>query len=616
MSGYSEEAWSLHHSGVGSPLPLPHAGKTPPPRGFTGRDGVDPSSAEVQAWVDAKSQANIACRLAEGVLGLDVDAYEPKNGAASLASLSERLGELPPTVVVTSRDGDSGIRLYRVPAGRSWAENADHLVGRDSHVDVIQRAHRYVVWKGSTHPSGALYRLDDQRTGEAGIEGVKAEELPDLPEPWVVALQHREVDELHDPAPASPNPHEGLIPVGSRDTALRDYAALLRRKGLTEREAEALVRLRWEDCEQPPGDEFSLAAALAKVASAYRNLDPEVVDEAVQSERPTRLTDGASFLLDEAEAVPVLWGDGEEALWAKGECLMIVGPPGAGKTTIAQQLVFARMGLREEVVAWPVGPDPGRVLYLAMDRPSQIRRSMGRLVAPEHRATLGDRLRVHKGPLPVDLTDPRNRDWLADYAESVGATTVVVDSLKDVVVRLSDDSSAGAYNAARMEVLARGIEVVELHHQRKANGENRKPRALDDVFGSRMLTAGAGSVLMLWGQAGDPVVEAFHVKPVLEPLAPFKVHHDHRTGESRIYGQEDLAELLTGSGEFGLTPAQIAMQRHSTTTPSKSQVETARKQLKRLVDRGVAEVVPAVPDRAVRYRMPDLVLDLPKEPDL
>jgi hypothetical protein len=61
---------------------------------------------------------------------------------------------------------------------------------------------------------------------------------------------------------------------------------------------------------------------------------------------------------------------------------------------------------------------------------------------------------------PWDIT----KDWqaLADEAERLGATTVVIDSLKDVLTNPSDETAASGYNKTRQTLLRRGIELIEL----------------------------------------------------------------------------------------------------------------------------------------------------------
>ena len=44
--------------------------------------------------------------------------------------------------------------------------------------------------------------------------------------------------------------------------------------------------------------------------------------------RTHRVIDGASWVADEPDNIPAVWGDGDTVLWAEGEPLMIVGPDG------------------------------------------------------------------------------------------------------------------------------------------------------------------------------------------------------------------------------------------------------------------------------------------------
>jgi replicative DNA helicase len=126
---------------------------------------------------------------------------------------------------------------------------------------------------------------------------------------------------------------------------------------------------------------------------------------------------------------------------------------------------------------------------------------------------LRERLVVWKGPLDFDLgKEKTERCFLADLAESLRVTDIVIDSLKDVAVDLIKDDVGGRVSFQIGETIARGIEVCVLHHQRKAQQGGPKPKALAGVYGSHWLTAGMGSVLMLCGEPGDLVVELRHLK--------------------------------------------------------------------------------------------------------
>ncbi|MGH8992068.1 MAG: hypothetical protein ACRDZ7_11195, partial [Acidimicrobiia bacterium] len=91
--------------------------------------------------------------------------------------------------------------------------------------------------------------------------------------------------------------------------------------------------------------------------AAARGIAADVVET---PGRRARTLDGASFLLDRPAAVPALWGPDQAVAWAEGESLLVVGPPGVGKSTLVQQLVLARLGLRPGVLGWPVVPESRR----------------------------------------------------------------------------------------------------------------------------------------------------------------------------------------------------------------------------------------------------------------
>jgi hypothetical protein len=64
------------------------------------------------------------------------------------------------------------------------------------------------------------------------------------------------------------------------------------------------------------------------------------------AERLVRTRLGGDFILDEPEIIPAIWGQGERVRWAEGEGILITGHQGVGKTTVAEQLVLHRIGLR------------------------------------------------------------------------------------------------------------------------------------------------------------------------------------------------------------------------------------------------------------------------------
>lgn len=182
--------WTAGWRGV---LPLPERRKTFPPTGYTGYADKWPSYADCHTWA-SDGIHNIALRLPPDIIGVDVDAYGDKPGAATLADLVDKYGPLPPTWLSTSRDdGISGIRLYRIPPGTVLPTK---LPG----IEFVQFHHRYVVAWPSQHPdTGREYRWIDEHdpTATGGVPNPSL--LPELPAAWidglsVEAAQHTKTD--------------------------------------------------------------------------------------------------------------------------------------------------------------------------------------------------------------------------------------------------------------------------------------------------------------------------------------------------------------------------------------------------------------------------------------
>lgn len=185
---YARTVWLWRDAGWTGVLPLPVNAKWPPPGGYTGWAGIEPSGADVQAWADGPEGAgNIALRLPVGVYGLDVDDYSGKSGGAALGQLVERAGPLPPTWVVSSRDDSiSGIRLFHaeLPAGRRWR---DEPAGHGAGIEAIHFGHRYAVTWPSIHPDTGRKYLLRRPDGALATDGElpRPARLPALPDGWI-----------------------------------------------------------------------------------------------------------------------------------------------------------------------------------------------------------------------------------------------------------------------------------------------------------------------------------------------------------------------------------------------------------------------------------------------
>jgi hypothetical protein len=335
-------------------------------------------------------------------------------------------------------------------------------------------------------------------------------------------------------------------------------------------------------------------AARSGTGAVQPNRTDNATEQATNAEDEAckNFTDGATFILDIPETIPSLWGDGNEILWMEGESLMIAGPMGLGKTTLGGQLMRAQLGIGgTTVLDLQVKRRGGRILYLAMDRPAQAARSLARQFKAEDRHILATRLVVWKGPPPADVA--KYPDLLLWLAEQANADTVYLDSVKDAAIGLSDDEVGAGYNRARQKLLASGRQLCELHHTTKRGANGGPPKEVADVYGSTWITNGTGSVVLLTGDPGDPIVGFRHARQPMEEVGPYRLMHDQASGVMTVHHEADLVDMVRHAGPDGLTArdAAKAFLDDEDGSPSQAQVEKARRKLASLTEAGVLRCV-------------------------
>lgn len=372
-----------------------------------------------------------------------------------------------------------------------------------------------------------------------------------------------------------------LVNAGSLDesTVVNDLVAAGRSAGLEEREIEATIRSGFSGADAKVG----ARAIPERMAVSSPSVTPVRAAENHSGSPWGNFPpiDAAKWLFNPDDTIVELWGQGDDLLWAEGEALLIAGPPGVGKSTLAGQLVRAQLGLQSTVLGVPVIPVDRPILYLGMDRPAQIRRSMKRQFSEDERDLISGRLLMRPGPPIMDMAiDPT---LLARMAEAAGAGVVYVDSLKDAVVGLSGDEAGAMYNRARQTLLANGVNLCELHHLRKPSAE--AAGGISSIYGSTWLASGAGSVIILSGEPGDLVVRFRHVKTPSNEVGPLHLILNPDRGNFTVK-RCDLLVSAKNAGSEGLTAEGAAKDLYDVGRPTASEKKKAERQLMRLTSLG------------------------------
>lgn len=285
---YADHAFEYFKKGY-APLWLPARKKYPPPADYTGERGFWPSGADIQEWVEAHGDGNIALRLPLNVVCLDVDAYsEGKNVLQTMQEAVEKLGPLPNIGRSTSRLDDplSGHRLFRLPDDKVGTKFVGNLLaaGYGPGIDVVQYSHRYLVAPPSIHPdTGVAYTWLDAEGRPASFPAV--DDLPLLPDSWIEGLTKKTIerDEVTDTRSYDEMPPELQVDVDEwcRDVLEQIYADLDDMKtwvadGLVHKSKHETIRVSgWEE------GSFYLSGQVATLVKAGWN---GLVEEEVKRE--------------------------------------------------------------------------------------------------------------------------------------------------------------------------------------------------------------------------------------------------------------------------------------------------------------------------------------------
>ena len=183
-------------------LPLPAGAKSPPPKGFTGHDGLWPTDEQIDEWVATRpADANLMLRVNYGLIGIDVDAYDAKTRSRSSSRRPNRVGAL-----CLLPGGRRRVLPTWSAASACSACRSDGLPDRDRvqgsragrHRDrpASPPLHHHVAVLPPERAGSRWYRPDGAQLPDGQVPRV--DDLPELPSPWAEGLSRTVRDEAFD----------------------------------------------------------------------------------------------------------------------------------------------------------------------------------------------------------------------------------------------------------------------------------------------------------------------------------------------------------------------------------------------------------------------------------
>ena len=208
------------------------------PRTEHGLHDASTDIVDIARWWRTWPDANIGIRTgsASGLVVLDVDVKDDRDGAQALETLEEEHGKLPDTVEAITGSGGRHL-LFRHPGDREIKNRNDMLPGLDVRADG-----GYIVAAPSLHLSGRAYEYE----ASSGPRDIEVAALPE----WLLKEIVGTNGNGHGNARAEPVPI--VIAKGGRNATLASLAGTMRRRSATEAEILAFLEVANRDRCSPP----------------------------------------------------------------------------------------------------------------------------------------------------------------------------------------------------------------------------------------------------------------------------------------------------------------------------------------------------------------------------
>lgn len=424
-------------------------GKAPAIDGVVSNKHPDLTVDRIRELVDSHGDSRIGLWLQDGVIGLDVDAYDGRVGAETIGHAEAALGLQPPTWTTTSRGPGqpSGIRLYRVPLGRTWRDAQANLeAAHGEHVDIVHRGHRHAMVAPSMHPDTGKPYLWYRPDGTLSQVGPRPEELAELPDAWVEFLTAprrssaptASVEFEEGVQESREGPPDGVIPASTRHNTLTRYIGRWRARGLTLAEAELLLRHHWARCEQPAGEEFTWEEARDLLVDEFDRYDPgpwhqepSPADAPIDESGPPSPTSVAG--VERVQTIDEFLSEEEPeydwlipGLLERGDRLGLTGPEGGGKSTLQRQVGVQSANGTHPFTLEPI--EPIRVLVIDLENGrAHVRREFGKIHAKVAGTLDPAMLGVIVEPGGIDLLGhPPDEGWLLRQCDAFKPDLLVI----------------------------------------------------------------------------------------------------------------------------------------------------------------------------------------------
>lgn len=329
---------------------------------------------------------------------------------------------------------------------------------------------------------------------------------------------------------------------GTRSSALMRLAYLCAEKRMTDEEAYAILRNaddRWKKFTGRKDQDKRLLEMLNRARHKYP-INPEIKVEGLQVFNWTELSE---LEIHVDWLIPgVLQRQG---------IMVIAGHPGVGKTQFTIQML-KHMALGKPFLGWE-NSEPRRVGFVSMEMGAAelkvFQEEMNKIHSPEELEVLGMNFQIVPIGQNLMFDQEADRKKIIQFIEEQRLEVVGFDSLsKTTLGSLEESKVKEVMDFADTLRIEHDCSVVFIHHNRKGQVGNKKPKNLEDLYGSFYITATATTVIGLWQNQQNYEIEISYLKLRLSKAPKAQIVVRTPSGlmfEEVKYISDNLAEHLS-----------------------------------------------------------------------
>lgn len=204
-----------------------------------------------------------------------------------------------------------------------------------------------------------------------------------------------------------------------------------------------------------------------------------------------------------------------EGILQRQGIMVMAGKQGVGKTQFTLQALI-HMALGKPLIGWKIDI-PRRVAFLSMEMGAAeikvFQREMNKLLSPEERALLQENFFIIPVGHSILFDESSDKKKIEQFIEAYHPEVIGVDSLsKTTAASLEEAAAKKVLDFADYLRMTYDCSVIFIHHNRKGQVGNKRPKELDDVYGTFWITATATTVIGMWQNQQTGEIEINYLK--------------------------------------------------------------------------------------------------------